>query len=291
MILTSSRPQKRPSLFSTKNSNHSLDWLQVTGYTFSRYKMTTTVTTLKITVSVPGDISDECVTAVMKFLEKSSNSLFAVIERGKHDDHRHLHAAVLLKQPPAQFKTWKSRFYSQKVKPYHPDTIPSKALTAITMYNHEWYDEYLRGQREGKTEVGEIIFDNYDRDAFEAAFPDSETQAALIKKRDRNTLPDPMHVRLYNWFREDFPEQTSVTMESWCVFFNECFLKGRLDYRDQRTRDQLILKSYRYAINDVSLDAQQLKLVRDAGSTAHELFFPEEDSEDMEEEDDVQTSQ
>lgn len=240
--------------------------------------MDPSVTTLKITVSVPGHISDECVTAVMKYLEKISSHMFAAIELGKDDAHRHLHAAVLLKQAPSNFKVFKSRFFKEKIKPYHPDSLAKRALTVITMYDHEWYDSYLRGTREGEEKPpGEVIFDTYDRDAFEAAFPDAETQAALIKKRDRHSLPDPMHVRLYNWFREDYPDETSVTMETWCVFFNECFLKGRLDYRDRRTRNELILKSYRYATNDIGLDDDMIKLMNSAGPTPRELYMPEEE--------------
>lgn len=231
-----------------------MDWLRVTGYDFDRYEMSISVKTFKLTISVKEDISDECVTNVMKYLTKICSSLFAVVEFGA-GDRKHFHAALLFKTAPAQLKKWKSMFYKERVQPYHPDSLARIAVTCITMYNHGWYDEYLR-----KEDKSQIIFDSYDRDAFEAAFPDEATQSALKEKRDAGVRVDPVHVRLVHWYRQDYGTD-AVTKTMWCEFINECFVTGRIDYRDERQLLELTKKSFRYLTNDIIVTQGQEKWV------------------------------
>lgn len=129
------------------------------------------VHTFKITVSVKGNISDQCVRSVCKALRKF-RQIYVVCEQGAAGTHRHLHALVQSETPREKRNI--QTVIAKVVKACHPDSN-GKAVKVNTCYDTEWYDEYLR-KEDG---VENIDTDNFDIDLFRDALPDQATQDAL----------------------------------------------------------------------------------------------------------------
>lgn len=232
------------------------------------------VKTFKITISVPGDIDEKCKDRVLKRLEKSTVSLFGVIEYGD-SQRKHLHICACFKTPPA-VKQYKHKLFKEHVYPFHPDATGRHAVTMITMYDHKWYDEYL------KKEPGrEIVHDDYKRQLFEEAFPDADTQRLLQEKAKTNRTIDPCCIRLAKLFRSEHPDATHVTRESVLLFLHWCVQNRELNPpKDDRTFHSLHNWTYRFLTNDQSLSSADKKYLAREGPDIPKAIYKESDNED-----------
>lgn len=200
------------------------------------------VKTYRLTVSVPGDISQGCIGDVCSFLDKRCDSLYVVTEVSAK---LHLHACVCLSIPPAfdQFKQWKYKLF-KRIRDHHPDAKSMYALVVTTMYNHDWYDDYLK-----KDVQRTVYIDRYDRDVFSAAFPTKEEQERLesFNKKD----PVPLFSRLAQAYMDSNPGKTDVTGGEVIIFIREQALSHQIVYpKDSRTLLWLTDQVYRALTNN-----------------------------------------
>lgn len=143
--------------------------------------------TYKLTVSPKGDISQDCIKALCRGIEDSCKYYYVVTEHGK-SGQLHLHAAMVLNRPQPK-KHLRNNIAQRYVKPFHnasgDGTNLAIAVNMHVMYDHGWYEEYLR-----KEEDVEVCLENYVKDAVTSYFPTVEQQQQLQELQDANlTMP------------------------------------------------------------------------------------------------------
>lgn len=126
-----------------------------------------------LTVSVKGDISDDCVKEIVKHIDKTTDYSYVVTEFGENDK-RHLHAVMLYKDPRTSRKI-QDNVWQRFVKPFHPDSIGRIAVKVQVCPGNKWYDEYLQ-----KEQAVTVHHDAYDREAALDYFPTQAVQEALM---------------------------------------------------------------------------------------------------------------
>lgn len=146
--------------------------------------------TYKLTVSPKGDVSQDCIKALCVGIEASCKYYYVVSERGK-SGQLHLHAALVLERPQAK-KHLRNNIAQRYVKPYHnkekDGTELSHAVHMSVMYDHGWYEEYLR-----KEEHVGVILDHYVKDDVTPLFPTAEQQRQLQTFEDANLSMPTVH--------------------------------------------------------------------------------------------------
>lgn len=133
--------------------------------------------TFKVTLSPPGDISDEMVNWFLKTYQ--SNNKFVVCERGK-SGQRHMHALL-------QFDSHKQRkcimdVIRRSLHRIHPDSSRA-ALHVCVAYDLKWFEEYLR-KEDG---VENVDTNDFDDRYFRKNLPSAETQLFLQAKQGSNS--------------------------------------------------------------------------------------------------------
>lgn len=135
--------------------------------------------TFLVTVSTKGDVSQECVKALVKHWSKTTVHAYAVTEHGE-TGKLHLHA-VLVYKDHRMSKKLHENFWERYVKPNgHEDSIPKYAVKVQVCPGNRWYDEYLKKEADCT-----VVLDTYDREAAEAYFPSQAVQEALVELGDR----------------------------------------------------------------------------------------------------------
>lgn len=160
--------------------------------------------TYLITISVKGDLDDECAKDIKTYLAKKCRWIYAVLE---YADKWHMHAACCYKNP-TNAKSIKDSLW-EKVKEYHADSVRKHAIHLSVMYNHNWFDTYLH-----KSESTKVLIDDYDKEQVGKLFPSIEQQEALIKIT--KTTPGeaalcPFWQRLLTGYEEHASEYTYKT--------------------------------------------------------------------------------
>lgn len=165
--------------------------------------------TFKCTISVVGDISEQCVTAMKKYMKTACAFAYGVVEHGK-TGKAHLHA-LLVYDTAMHGKKLQENINKRYVKQQgHPEAKNGLATVVTVQYDHDWYDEYL------KKETGvQVIYDKYDRDVVSGFFPTKEVQAALQERA--NPKYDP-----YKRLDECVAAWTEATPECESRGINEC---------------------------------------------------------------------
>lgn len=125
-----------------------------------------------LTISTKGDVSDECVEAVVKHIEKTTDHAYVVTEHGE-SGKRHLHAVMLYKTPRTP-KKLQDNVWQRFVKPYHPDSVGRVCVKVQVCPGNTWYDEYLRKEADVT-----VHYDTYDRETACEYFPSQAIQEAL----------------------------------------------------------------------------------------------------------------
>lgn len=157
--------------------------------------------TYEVTLSPKGDIPEACYKECMEYIEKNCGYYIAVLERGKKSNQLHMHAAIDFKKPLNRKSV--RDYFTRTVAKYFDRSKRKHAVVVVNMYNHDWYDEYLR-----KDADAVVLGEKYDREEVEKHFPTPEEQLILQQKqKDRDIVP--IHVQVYNAWREDCPTDTT----------------------------------------------------------------------------------
>ena len=172
---------------------------------------TIAVKTYRVTISPKGDVSDD----VLKWVKKTyaDNNKYVVVEKGT-SGQRHVHM-LLQFDKPKQKKDLRD-VISRVIKKYHPDSILKYALVINTCYNMDWYDEYLRKE----ADVDNVDTDDFDPEAFRAAFPDQAAQTALQDATGRrapyNVLADH-EKRWIEWAPDNPSYESALSYLKWRI--------------------------------------------------------------------------
>lgn len=200
--------------------------------------------TFLVTISPKGDISESSENAVLKWAIKSTQYMYAVAERGK-SGQRHLHMSLIFEQPRGK-QTLQEDIWKRYVKKWHGDSIGKYAVVVTNMYNHDWYDSYLR--KEGGVEV---LVDAYDREAITPMFPTQEQQQLYQSLAGKKVADSLLHDHCVAW--EDTTHAVSVAGALF-YFRERMFVKRDMAVvMDERRLRQMALALYRYRAQDITL--------------------------------------
>jgi len=198
--------------------------------------------TFIVTISPKGDVNTECEKALIKWSGKNSDYNYIVEEHGS-SGKRHIHMALAFKlarnKQRLQEDLWKF-----KVKKWHGDSIGKYAVVVTNMYNHDWYDSYLR------KETGvEILSDEYDRDAVGALFPTIEQQQLFMELKGKRPSDCVLHEHEALWSETDLPVSVSGALR----YLRERMFqkKDMMVILDDRRVRQLALALYRYRSGNI----------------------------------------
>lgn len=154
--------------------------------------------TFLLTISVPGDISDDCVKALCKHIRRATIHAYAVSEYGE-SNRRHFHAVLVYKDPMISRKI-RENVWDRIVKPHHPDAKGSIAVKVQVCPGHDWYDTYLQKEKDVQVHI-----DTYDRDKITDFFPTVAVQEALQTKAAISKHAAPHVTRDVDlWISSDF---------------------------------------------------------------------------------------
>jgi len=190
-----------------------------------------------ITISVPGDISDESVDLITRYFKKKARYVYCVIEHGS-TVRKHLHAAVVLRNPSTKGDL-DGNFWKQYVKPFHPGADRNIAVTrgVHAMHSHEQYDNYLR-----KEEDVIVLLDQYDRDEVAKFFPTAEQQEqlmqAVVTGRSAGTIGDAYFHKLVQRWIEYSRDDTSIDAARY-LYYRMFVARDMTCIRDNRRLCQL----------------------------------------------------
>lgn len=187
-----------------------------------------------VTVSPKEDITKECQDRCVKELKKYSDA-YCVLERGA-SGKLHLHAACCA-TTSKETKHWKEQWVAIMIK-YHPDSNKKKGVDVRVMYDHRWYDEYLK-----KEQGVQVIYDKYNCENVGACFPTEEDQTKLQTISHKCVTGDKHMAEHEERWIDYSPDDSSY--ESAVEYF-----KWRMNYqRDMQViRDKRHLCNFAYAL-------------------------------------------
>lgn len=166
-----------------------------------------------LTVSTKGDISDECVKAVVKHIRLTTAQAYVVTEHGE-SGKLHLHAVMLYKES-RESKKIQDNVWQRMVKPYHSDSIGRVAVKVQVCPGNKWYDEYLQ-----KEQGVSVLLDTYDRETSDEYFPTEAVQEALMATHKHKGVACP-------WLEQDIVTWTGSPFENSPAGAG-CYLKDRM---------------------------------------------------------------
>lgn len=219
--------------------------------------------TYKLTVSPKGDISQDCIKALCRGIEDTCKYYYVCTEHGK-SGQLHLHAALVLERPQPK-KHLRNNIAQRAVKPYHnpttDGTILSVAVNMHVMYDHGWYDEYLR-----KEEDVEVCLEHYERDEVTKYFPTVEQQQQLQELQDANLTMPLVHQFVCDISR--YLHGKSITMRDVVEQLRALEYGGRLVPRDERAFKELCKSIWRIFTHDTNVtDPGMEKFIKDHPGT------------------------
>jgi len=207
-----------------------------------------------LTISTKGDISDECVSAVVKHIKATTKHAYVVTEHGE-SGKRHLHAVMLYKDPRTAKKLHEN-IWDRQVKPFHSDSIGRVAVKVQVCPGNTWYDEYLKKE----TDV-QIHLDTYDREAALEFFPTEAVQEALMAKHEQKGLACP-------WLEQDTGTWATSTFENTpegaLMYLNHRMyvLKNMVPIADPRKITEKALMYWKYRNGVISPSERELWLLK-----------------------------
>jgi len=122
-------------------------------------------------------------------------------------------------------------------------------VVVTVAYNHYWYDDYLKKEKDV-----EILNDEYDRDAISAMFPPPEVQQMLVESKGKRVCDAYMHEHCLLWSETDLPVSVSGALR----YLRERMFKEKtmMVIQDERRVRQLALAIYRYRTGDCAQSAE-----------------------------------
>jgi len=208
-----------------------------------------------VTISTKGDVTHECVCALVNHWKKTTVHAYVVREFGENEK-LHLHAVLLYKEP-RQSKKLHENFWDRYVKPYHPDSIGRYAVKVQVCPGNKWYDEYLQKEADGS----HVLLDTYDRDAAVEFFPTQAVQEALVEAGKRKGLAAP-HIEKHvsAWTESTFensPEGAGAFLQH-CMYVE----KTMIPIADPRKLVEKSLMFWKYRNGIVCLNERELWLLK-----------------------------
>ncbi len=207
-----------------------------------------------LTISTRGDISQECVAALVKHFKAVTVHAYCVLEHGE-SGKLHFHAVLLYKLPRLRSKLHEN-LWDRQVKPFHPDSLGSVAVKFQVCPGNDWYDTYL------KKESGvQVVLDTYDREAALEYFPAPAIQEALMAKHQSKGLACP-------WLEQDTGTWAASTFENTpegaLMYLNHRMyvLKNMVPLADPRKLTEKALMYWKYRNGVISPTERELWLLK-----------------------------
>lgn len=190
-----------------------------------------------VTVSPKEDISKECLERCIRELGKYQGA-YAVLERGT-SGKLHLHAACCAFNCK-ETKHWKEQWVNIMIK-YHPDSNKKKGVDVRVMYDHRWYQEYLK-----KEEGVQIVYDKYNAEIIGNYFPTEEVQTKLQAISNKCNVGDKyMAEHEERWINYD-PDNTSYESAIEYLKYRMNYVRDLQVIRDKRHLCNLAFALYEY---------------------------------------------
>lgn len=203
--------------------------------------------TFLMTISPKGDVSETCQSKLLKWIIKTTEYSYVVAEVGKNGQ-RHIHACLVFatsrNKQCLQEDTWKYR-----VKKWHGDSIGQFAVVVTNMYNHDWYNDYLR------KETGvEVLHDAYHPDEITPLFPTPAQQELFQALKGKKVADAVLHQHQVLWEETEHP----VTVAGALAYLRtRMFIKkDMMVILDGRRVNQLALALYRFRSGDIRLSQE-----------------------------------
>lgn len=213
-----------------------------------------------LTVSVPGDISDDCIKQLVSYIRKTTIHAYVVTELGA-SDRLHLHAVLVYKEAKIGRKI-RENVWDRFVKVHHPDAKGSIAVKVQVCPGHTWYDEYL--QKEGSKTVH---LDTYDREKVTDYFPTIAVQEVLQTKAALSRQAAPHITRDVELWAETKFENTPVGALNYLKHRMFC-LRDMIPISDKRKLCDKAYMYYEYRNGIVAATPNELRLLG-----AHDVVF------------------
>jgi hypothetical protein len=201
--------------------------------------------TFLVTLSPKEDISEISIQKFLKWAGKNSQYLYVVLEHGAN--HKlHLHACLAFETPRSKLSihddVWK-----RIVKPEHQTSIGTFAVLVTNMWNHEWYNTYLK-----KEEGVRILANRYDVDSVTLMFPTLEQQQQHLKATAGKRVSDSARFDHEQKYLEMFSEGHSFSTT--LLYFRTRMFKTKdmMVIQDERRVHQLAMALYRYVTQILS---------------------------------------
>lgn len=203
--------------------------------------------TFLVTISPRDDVSEKCENALLKWIDRNTLYAYVVFEHGK-SGKKHMHAALCFAEPRSKQRLQED-LWKFKVKKWHGDSIGKYAVVVTNMYNHDWYDEYL------KKEEGVIVLrDAYPRSEFESRFPTAEQQQLFRELQGKRIADTVVHDHCLSWEATVHP----LSLEGSLRYLRErMFIKrDMMVIQDERRVRQMALALYRYRSGNIEKSAE-----------------------------------
>lgn len=206
-----------------------------------------------ITISTKDDIKDAVVNRVVQWAKKKCSNAHIVVEHAP-GGRRHLHAAVDVTEAAEGNDI--IGYLWRIVKEHHPDSQRRHAMNKHVMYDHRWYEQYLK-----KDEHVEVVYSKYDKAEVESHFPSAATQDALMEHvvqatADTQSVADPFIDKLcIDWGEY---ESEDASFDSAIKFLKHSMYVARTMrcIQDPRRMGQLANTMWHYRNKRVVVDAK-----------------------------------
>jgi len=195
--------------------------------------------TFLLTVSVRGDISPECIDALVKHIDSTTVHCYVVTEHGE-SGKLHLHAVLVYKKGRLAKKLHEN-IWDRQVKPHHPDSIGRIAVKVQVCPGHDWYDTYLKKEQDVT-----VVLDRYPREEVTPYFPEPAVQQALVELHQAKGKKS-----CNEWWNKHAEAWTATTFvntpEGAHEYLEQCWLDGTSPrITDPRRSTQIAMGLYRH---------------------------------------------
>lgn len=217
-----------------------------------------------LTVSVRGDICDDCVKAVMKQVKKVAVFFHGCVENKTKEGNpckKHLHVCFFVRTPMDGVK-WKQNLWDRQVKKFHPDSIGRAAVQNQACPGDKWVREYLHKTGE-HAQLVEMQLPN-DLAELEEFYPTQEEQAKLqmLSTRVYDTFFSSHEVHYKAWLLENTWCSTCQTAMEY--FHLRMFVRKDMPVNaDSRKVHQWAVALHRYTTEDYKLTPRELRSMQE----------------------------
>lgn len=212
----------------------------------------------KLTLSPKGDIDQEAVKYVHKYVQTNCKYAYVVLEHGE-SGQRHLHALLLYAFPKTK-RNIHDYFVRQCMKKYHPDSVMAVAVRVDILYDNKWRMEYL-----SKEVDRTVIYDKYNDDEESEFYATPEQQKELQDILSFNNASDSYYAEHAHRADEYLRGEGLRPTEANCFQYFQWRMFGNKDMRvieDSRRVMQKAIALSKY-IRGVSVPSENERMMLD----------------------------